>query len=127
MSESGIEPGASRTTVGCVTAEPPSQLKVSIVVKLFNRFNAMGRNINKQSQICGPHFFNKVHFSVIFYYVLITIFGSLREKDSLFKYGLKLRCKHFWSKDTGIASLKQSTNLKKLHLLKICVEQTLLT
>jgi len=38
---------------------PPSQLRVTIEVKLFNCFDAMGRNVNKQSRICGPHIFNK--------------------------------------------------------------------
>jgi len=42
---------------------PPSLLRVSIVVKLFNCFDAMGRNVNKQSQICGPDIFNKFIFS----------------------------------------------------------------
>jgi len=35
---------------------------LSIVVKLFNCFDAMGRNVNKQSRICGPHIFNKCIF-----------------------------------------------------------------
>jgi len=48
-----IEPGTSHTTVQCVTSR---QLKIWIKVKLFNYFNVMGRTINKQSQICGPHF-----------------------------------------------------------------------
>jgi len=52
---------------GCVTTAPPSQLRVSIVVKPFNCFDAMGRNVKKQSQICGPDIFNKYIFSVIFY------------------------------------------------------------
>jgi len=45
--EPGIEPGTSRTQVRGLIYTPPSQLKVSIVVKPFNCFNAMGRNINK--------------------------------------------------------------------------------
>ena len=49
-----IEPGTSRKQSGYVTSAPPSQLRVSIVVKLFNRFDAIGRNVNKQSQMCGP-------------------------------------------------------------------------
>jgi len=32
---------------GCVTSAPPSQLRVTIVVKLFNCFDAMGRNVKK--------------------------------------------------------------------------------
>jgi len=28
----------------------------------FNCFNAMGRNVNKLSRICGPHIFNKLFF-----------------------------------------------------------------
>ena len=41
---------------------PLSQLRVSIVVKPFNCFDVMGRNVNKQSQICGPDIFNKYIF-----------------------------------------------------------------
>jgi len=59
LPEPGVEPGTSCTQSGCVTNAPPSQLKVSIVVKPFNCFDAMGRNLNKQSQICGPDIFNK--------------------------------------------------------------------
>ena len=44
----------------CVTCRPPRKLDMSIEVKLFNCFNVMVRNINERSQICGPHFFNKV-------------------------------------------------------------------
>ena len=66
LQEPGIEPRTSCTQSGCVTTAPPSQLRVSIVVKLFNSFDAMGRNVNKQSQICGPDILNKHIFSVIF-------------------------------------------------------------
>ena len=52
----------SCTQSGCVTTAPPSQLRVLIVVKQFNCFDAMGRNVNKQSQICGPDIFNKYIF-----------------------------------------------------------------
>jgi len=64
--EPGIEPRASFTQSGCVTSAPPSQLRVSIVVKPFNSFDAISGNVNKQSQICGPDIFNKYMFSVIF-------------------------------------------------------------
>jgi len=40
---------------------------------------AMGRNVNKQSRICGPHVFNKIKvhfFSVIFLNAWIPIFCS---------------------------------------------------
>ena len=50
LSEQGIEPGTSRTPVGCGASGPPRQLKVSMVVKIFKCFNAMGRNVNKQSR-----------------------------------------------------------------------------
>jgi len=60
--ESGIEPGTSRTAFGCFTSGPPKQLNVSIAAKLFNCFNVMGQNKNKQSQMCGRHFFSKVLF-----------------------------------------------------------------
>jgi len=56
------EPGTSRTQSWCVTTAPPSQLRVTIVVKLFNCFDALGRNVNKHSRICGPHHFNKFIF-----------------------------------------------------------------
>ena len=49
--------------VGCIPTGPPSQLQVSIVVKLFYYFNATGGNVNKQSQNCGSHLFNKIIFS----------------------------------------------------------------
>ena len=39
-------------------------------------FDAMGRNVNKQSQICGPDIFNKYIFSGIFSHAWTTIFGS---------------------------------------------------
>ena len=51
-----------RTLVGAVTTATPSQLRVLIVVKPFNCFDAMGRHVNKQSQICGPDIFNKYIF-----------------------------------------------------------------
>ena len=41
------------------TTAPPSQLRVTNVVKLLNCFVAMGQNVNKQNRICGPHIFNK--------------------------------------------------------------------
>jgi len=92
LPETRIEPGTSCSQSGCVTTAPPSQLTVSIVDKLFNCFDAMGRNVNKQSRICGPHIFNKSIFSVIFLHARITtsILGSfsyLREYVSLLKYG----------------------------------------
>jgi len=62
----GIKPGTSCTQSGCVTTAPPSQLNVSIVYQLFNCCDAMSRNVNKQSRICGPHIFNKFIFSLIF-------------------------------------------------------------
>ena len=39
---------------------------LSIVVELFNCFDAKDRNVNKQSQICGPDIFTNTFFSVIF-------------------------------------------------------------
>ena len=42
---------------------PPSQLGVTIVVQLFNCFNAMGQNVSNQSRICRPHIFNEFIFS----------------------------------------------------------------
>jgi len=80
--EPGIDPRTSCAQSRCVTPAPPSQLRVTIVVKLFNCFNTMGRNANKQNRICGPHIFNKFIFSVIFLHACITflavsyIYGS---------------------------------------------------
>jgi len=42
LPEPGIEPVTSYTQSGCVTTAPSSKLRVSIVVKLFNCFDAMG-------------------------------------------------------------------------------------
>ena len=64
--EPGIEPGTSRPPVWSVTSWPPRQLYVSIEVKLFKWFNVKCHNLNQQCQICRPHFFNIVVFSVIF-------------------------------------------------------------
>ena len=52
----GIEPGSSHTQSGCVTSALLSQMRVAIVVRLFNCFDAMSRNLNKQSRICGHTF-----------------------------------------------------------------------
>ena len=49
LPEPGIEPGTSCAQSGCVTTAPPSQLRILIVVKQFNCFDAIGRNVNKQS------------------------------------------------------------------------------
>ena len=65
MPEPEIEPRTSCTQKRCVTKAPPSQLRAWIVVKLFNCFDAMGRNVNKQSHICRPEIFYN-YFSVIF-------------------------------------------------------------
>jgi len=56
LPEPGIEPGTSCTQSDCVNCAPPSQLRDSIVVKLFYCFDAMGRDANKQSRICATHF-----------------------------------------------------------------------
>ena len=62
LPEPRIEPGTPCTQIGCVTTAPPSQLSLSIEVKPFNCFDAMGRNVNKQSQICGPDIFTNTYF-----------------------------------------------------------------
>jgi len=53
LSEPGIEPGTPGTASWCVTSKSPRQLNVATEVnmQLFNCFNVMGRNINKQNQI----------------------------------------------------------------------------
>jgi len=79
-----LEPGTSRTQSKCVTSAPPSQLRVTIVVKLFNCFDAMGWFVNKQTH------FQQSHFSEIFLPAWITSVGSfsyLRDYVSLLKYG----------------------------------------
>ena len=65
LREPGIEPGTSYYQSGCVTSAPASQLRESIVVKLFNCFDAMGRNVNKQS---AGHTFLRSSFSVIVFH-----------------------------------------------------------
>ena len=60
--EPEIEPGTSCTQSGCVTIAPPSQLKVSIEVKPFNCFDAIGRNVNKQSQNLRARHNKQIHF-----------------------------------------------------------------
>jgi len=73
IARSGDEPGTSCIAVWRVTFGP---LSISIVVKLFNWLNVISRNINKQSQICGPYFFNKIVVSVVFQCARITVLGS---------------------------------------------------
>jgi len=51
-------------------ALPLHQLSVTILVKLFNCFDEMGRNVNKQSRTCGSHIFKND------FCTWITIFGS---------------------------------------------------
>jgi len=53
-----LEPWTSCTQSGCVTTAPPSQLRASIIVKLFDCFDAMGQHVNKKK----PHIFNKFIF-----------------------------------------------------------------
>jgi len=50
-----VEPGTFRTQRGYIAT-------------------AMGRNVNKQRRICGPHIFNKFIFSPIFFFLFGTIF-----------------------------------------------------
>jgi len=58
-----IEPGTSRIAVWCDTSGPQRQMNVLVVIKLINCSNVVSHNINKQRQICGPHFFlTKSHF-----------------------------------------------------------------
>jgi len=51
LPELGIEPGTACIAIWSVTSHLPSQLNVQIAVTLFNCFNIMGRNINKQGQL----------------------------------------------------------------------------
>ena len=41
------------------------QLRVTIVVKLFNCFDAKCRNVTKQRPICGPHNFNIFFWNIL--------------------------------------------------------------
>jgi len=52
---------------GCVTSAPPSQLRITIVVKLFN--------VNNQSRKCGPHI-STSFFSAMCLHAWKTILGS---------------------------------------------------
>ena len=70
----GIELGTSRTQSGCVASAPPSQLRVFMVVDLLNYFDAMCRNVNKQSWICEPHIFIKYIFHIHLYVYIIFKF-----------------------------------------------------
>jgi len=70
----GLNPGPLAPNADALPT--PSQMRVTIAGKLFNCFDAMDQNVNKQSWICWPHIFNKFIFSVIFLHALITIFGS---------------------------------------------------
>jgi len=67
LPEPGIEPGTSCIQNWCVTTAPLSQLRVSIVVKQFNCFDAMGWKVNKQAEFAGHTFSTNSFFSVIFY------------------------------------------------------------
>ena len=80
MPEPRFESGTSGTAVLSSSSWPPRQLNLSIEFKLSDCFNLMGRNINKQSQMCGPHFFKaiiidyihtlKSHYKAMLYDVL---------------------------------------------------------
>ena len=99
--EPGIEPETSCTPSRCLTPAPQSQLKL-LVVKLFNCFDAMGWNINKQSRICRPHIFHQIYFFCnIFTCMAIYIWQFLIfTGEGLLKYGKNLRykTKQFWPK-----------------------------
>jgi len=69
LPEPWIKTGSSHTQSGCVASAPSHQLRLSIVVKLFNCFDAIGWNAYKQSRICGPHIFNKVFFFLKYFYM----------------------------------------------------------
>jgi len=71
-------------------------MKVSTGVKLFICFNAMSRNVNKQTEFAGHTFLTNLFFSGIFYHAWITTFGRLSylgELVSLLKVGYNVRCK----------------------------------
>ena len=61
-----LNPGPLAPQSNAFTSGPPSQVKVWNTVKLFNCFNAIGHNVNKQSRICRPHIFN-IHFFLFYF------------------------------------------------------------
>ena len=52
MPEPGMEPGTFAPIADALPL-PPSQLRIWIVVKLLDCFDAIGRNSNKHSRSCG--------------------------------------------------------------------------
>jgi len=116
----------SCTQSGCVTTAPPSQLSLSIVVKPFNCFDAMGRNVNKQSQICGPDIFNKYIF-LQYFYMHEQLYLAVSHI-----YGSRFRCLNMVKmsdvnnsdlKDTDLASLRNSAynffSFRSFHALVV--------
>jgi len=61
LARAANESGTSRTPVACVTSGQPSQLRVSIVVKVFNCFKAIGRNV-KKAEFAGHTFATNLCF-----------------------------------------------------------------
>ena len=52
--------------VGCVTSGQLSQMKISFVVKLFNCFNAMGRNVINKAEF-AVHVFSTNSFFLSYF------------------------------------------------------------
>jgi len=57
LPEPGREPVTFCIQSGCITSVPPSHLRVSVVIKLYNCFDAMGGNVKEQNRICRLHLF----------------------------------------------------------------------
>jgi len=124
LPEPGIEPGTSSTEVRCVTSGLSSQLKVSIVVKLFYFFNAMGRNVNTLCRICVVHVVNKLLF---FFCIILTCKDYISQFliftgvsfTAYISYMLHIRCKQVWPNDTDITSLNNANVITFKHDLKV--------
>ena len=80
-----LNPGTLAPKADAKTTARPCQLRVSIVVKPFNCFYAMGRNVNKQSQICGPDIFNKNIFLYYFHMNELLYLAVFHIKGSMFR------------------------------------------
>jgi len=73
-----LNSGPLESEADVLPLEPRVNLKHRLLSNyIINCFNAMGRNVNKQIRICGPHIFHKFMFSVIVYHAWITTFARL--------------------------------------------------
>ena len=116
----GFEPRTSPTSVWCVTSRQPRQLNLSSKVKLINCFNSMGQNKQTKPNLRATLFQQSRYFSNILTCNdnFIGQFLIFMEVCITAQAWLKVRCKQFWSEDTGIASFhKEKTNY--IHTCKL--------